>query len=221
MDVAKNGRPRDGVPVMDYALLDDLTHKVRLRDHMLAFRHPAKLDMTGLIWGATGTVTQNMAMLAAHNEALNQRKLMVPIQFWYRFDDLSESIRGGMICRNPPAGKGLYKHAEYIHTDRLAMAERTMLCQELIDVIGEERGTRERNKAAALEWPHLMATYPEHVISLFERYSKLKMIIHPVYPVGGDADSNAKPWFIATMRAEAKRILAIRAPYHQELDVVF
>lgn len=221
MGVEKNGRPRDGVPVMDYALLDDLTQKVRLRDHLLGFRHPAKLDMSGLLWGATGTVTQNMAMMAAHNEALHKRKLMVPIQFWYRFDDLSESIRGGMICRNPPAGKGQYQYAEYIHTDRLAMAERKLLCEELIALIGEERGTRERNKAAALEWTHLMATYPEHVVSMFERHNKLKMIIHPVYPVGGDADASAKPWFIATMKADPKRILAIRAPYHPELDVVF
>lgn len=219
MSVEKLGRPRDCVSVSNFAVLSNIPQdgKVRLVDHLLPYQGQENCRLDGLIWGVTGTVSQNNALLAVHAEAADKRCVILPLTVWYRFEGFSLGRQQGMICRG--AKEPSYTRAEYLHLGRLVQSERVKLAYEIYEAIERDFGAKERAKAVALDWIHLLATYPQYVIDLFELHPAIKMIIHPVYSSYPGFEATP-PWSVATMRRDKKRIDAARVNYADELQLV-
>lgn len=200
-------RPKDWIPMANFAMVKSIPTQVRLRDHLFPFAGAA--PQPDLLWGVHGTTSINASVFTAAAHATAQQCQALQITTWYRVDNFQ--------AVTTPLTREASRQAGYLHLGRLNAAFRDDICATWQSWLKQESPSLYALQSDfALE--DLALHHPHYVWRMFRDNAELLMVIHPVQPSYPSASGT--PVWIATVRATAQRIMASEVRYLPDVQVV-
>lgn len=205
--IGHSQRPRDWIPLANFALVERIEPQLVLREHLLPYAGAPK--QTQLLWGVHGTTSINAAVFAAAAEATRRRCQSLQVTTWYRVDNFS--------AVTTPLTRESSRAAGYLHLGRLNAAFREDIRATWLDWLAhEDPAAHQRGADAGLE--DLALWHPEIIARMLLQNDALHMVIHPVR--ADYATPGAPPLWVATVRADPERIMASEVRYVPDVQVL-
>lgn len=205
--VSRGSRPAECIPLINYAIVDEIPEALSLRDHMVMYEGMGKLD--DLVWGLYGTLSANQGLFLAEGYATRQNKRMVTIELRYHLDNFA--IVRSMIDRTMAEASG------FLHLDRVKMNFRDEVQDCLLAGLGSVKGERQRAMYADKSAAEIILREPWLVRSLFEGFPKINMIVHPVRQLWDPEET--RPLHVASARLIKSRLVEAGVRYLPHIKV--
>lgn len=204
--VGHDKRPRDWIPFVNFAMVENVPESLKLRDHLFPFEG-AQPDPE-LLWGVYGTTSINAAIFGAASYAAAKRCQSLQITSWY----LIENFRSVTTQLT----RDVSREAGYLHLGRLNAAFRDDIKATWLEWLETDSAAQfQQQQSYSLE--DLALHHPEYIWRMFKLNKDLHMVIHPVRPEYSAASS--LPVWIATVRATPSRVMASEVRFIPDVKV--
>ena len=202
-------RPKEWIPLTNYAMVDKIPASLVLKDHLLPFEG-ARADPK-FLWGLYGSASMNRALFLADAYASRNKKQMLTIQLWYHVDHF-ELVKSKITPE-------IADESGFVHLDRLQSHYRDEL-RELI-LVDLHKRTHSAQYAALqnMSLDEIMIRHPECVRVIFDQNKKVNVVVHPVRQLYDDRDT--RPVHLATVRNIKARLAAAEVRYLEEIKVIY
>jgi hypothetical protein len=198
---------KGSISFVNYALVKEQENPKQLRLLSHLFPYAGSEAMHGYVWGLYGTLATNAGLFLA--DALARKNALKPfvLHGWYQVDNF-DLVRA-QIDEEGALGSG------FLHLERVRTNYRDKLRQIIVDAAPEYvRGwdplLHEENKSLK----EIVAEHPVLIKVIFENFSKINLIVHPVYQTLDKDDRRSIN--VATMRLIKRRITAVQVRYFEE-----
>ena len=206
--VAHKSRPKEWIPLSNFAMVDAIPTSLVLNDHLLPFEG-AKEDPK-FLWGIYGTSSMTQMLFMADAFARRQKKTALTVQLWYHVDNF-DNVKSKIT-------DGIANEAGFIHLDRLQSNFRDSLKDHVLmnlrKVLG---GGAQFVTLQSMSLDDIMVRHPEAVRFIFADMPKVNVVVHPVRQMYDE--SVKKPVMVATVRNVKKRLMAMEVRYLEEIQV--
>lgn len=197
-------RPKEWIPLSNYAFFDKRPDSIVLRDSLVAFEG-ARPD-PAFLWGVYGTSSMNHMLFLADNYAQHRNKLSFSVQMWYHVDYF-ERVKSKISPE-------IAHESGFIHLDRLQSEFRDEIRDLVVASIKERVSGSQFEIIRTMNLSDIMMRHPECVRVIFDRYKKVHVVVHPVRQLFDETDR--RPVHIATVRNVKSRIMAAEVRYFEE-----
>ena len=207
--ISHGSRPKEWIPLTNYAMVDQIPSSLALKDHLLPFEG-AKSD-SKFLWGLYGSASMNRALFLADAYASRHKKQMLTIQLWYHVDHF-QLVKSKITPE-------IAEQSGFVHLDRLQSDYRDELRElVLLDLHKRTHGAQyETLQNMSLE--DIMVRHPECVNVIFDQNKKVNVVVHPVRQLYDEND--ARPVNLATVRNIKARLAAAEVRYLEDIKVIY
>lgn len=204
-----NSRPKEWIPLSNFAMVDKVPDRLVLKDHLLPFEG-SKPDAK-FLWGLYGTSSMNHTLFLADAYASKHKKQMLTVQLWYHVDNF-ERVKSKITPE-------IADESGFIHLDRLQSHFRDQLQVQILAHLKKKTSSSQYTMLVPMSLEDIMVRHPECVRVIFDNMPKVNVVVHPVRQLYDETDS--KPVQIATVRNIPKRLAAAEVRYLEHIKVVY
>lgn len=202
-------RPKDWLPIVNFAMVDGVPRTLNLRDHL--FSYIGCENDPNFIWGVYGTTSINVAIYSAAQMASRQRRRSLQLTSWILVDDFhSVPLQ---------QGESAFDTMTYLHIGRASASLRKWLREKWVAWVRSSNSTPGTvSHLDKLTLDDLAAHFPGYVRVFLNEHPHLRAIVHPVIPEFTDGKPAAHLW-VLTSPYDKDRVMASEVRFVSDIDV--
>lgn len=204
----KEKRPKDWLPIVNFAMVDSIPRSINLREHL--FSYVGCEDDPRFIWGVYGTTSINVAIYVAADAATAKRRRSLQITSWMRVDNF-QSAQANLT----DAG---FEAASYLHLGRASSALRETIRVKWVAWVRANHGAAYGEHLDKLSLEYLAAHFPGYVRVILDENPNLRALVHPVTPSYSEGSSDAHFW-VLTARYDKSQVMASEVRFVSDVEV--